>query len=278
ALVSDVEVVDDYPADVLLHAKRQQRWTRGDWQLLPWLLPRVPTRLGRARNPLPPISRWKIFDNLRRSLVAPATVLLLAAAWTVLPGAPLLWTLFAIALSCQPVAHELARLLGGPPLQQPARVFLKGVREDVALAVAQVGVTLTLLVFTGASALRAIGVTLLRMAITKRGLLEWQSAAVASAKARDDAGRGELRRFFRSMAASPVFALVLLAAALFFRPAALPAALPLLALWLAAPAIAGWLSAPVHLASSDLDPEDRAQLSRRARRAWRYFEELVGPA
>jgi len=278
ALVSDVEVVDDYPADVLLHAKRQQRWTRGDWQLLPWLLPRVPTRLGRARNPLPPISRWKIFDNLRRSLVAPATVLLLAAAWTFLPGSPLLWTLFAIALSCQPIAHELARLLGGPPLQQPARVFLKGVREDVALAVAQVGVTLTLLVFTGASALRAIVVTLHRMAISRRRLLEWQSAAAASAKAREVAGRGALRRYFRSMAASPAFALVLLAAVLVFRPAALPAALPLLGLWLAAPAIAGWLSTPVRPASSDLDPEDRAQLSRRARRAWRYFEELVGPA
>jgi len=80
------------------------------------------------------------------------------------------------------------------------------------------------------------------------------------------------------MAASPAFALVLLAAVLVFRPAALPAALPLLGLWLAAPAIAGWLSTPVRPASSDLDPEDRAQLSRRARRAWRYFEELVGPA
>ena len=69
ALVTDVEVVDDYPASVLAHARRQHRWVRGDWQILRWLFPWVPTRSGLKRNRLPLISRWKIFDNLRRSLV-----------------------------------------------------------------------------------------------------------------------------------------------------------------------------------------------------------------
>ncbi len=73
ALVTDVEVVDDYPASVLAHARRQHRWVRGDWQILRWLFPFVPSRAGLARNRLPLISRWKIFDNLRRSLVPPAT-------------------------------------------------------------------------------------------------------------------------------------------------------------------------------------------------------------
>src|SRR2546428_98486 len=86
ALVTDVEVVDDYPSSVLAHARRQHRWVRGDWQILGWLLPWVRTREGLERNPLPFIARWKIFDNLRRSLVPPATLALLAAAWTVLPG------------------------------------------------------------------------------------------------------------------------------------------------------------------------------------------------
>ena len=71
ALVSDIEVVDDYPSSVLAHARRQHRWVRGDWQILLWLFPFVPTRTGFARNRLPLISRWKILDNLRRSLVAP---------------------------------------------------------------------------------------------------------------------------------------------------------------------------------------------------------------
>ena len=78
ALVSDLEVVDDYPSSVLAHARRQHRWVRGDWQILMWLFPFVPTRGGAwERNRLPLISRWKIFDNLRRSLVPPATVALL---------------------------------------------------------------------------------------------------------------------------------------------------------------------------------------------------------
>jgi cyclic beta-1,2-glucan synthetase len=91
ALVTDVEVVDDYPSSVLTHARRQHRWVRGDWQILFWLFPVVPTRQGLERNRLPLISRWKIFDNLRRSLVAPATVAFLALAWTRLPGQPRSW-------------------------------------------------------------------------------------------------------------------------------------------------------------------------------------------
>ena len=89
ALVSDVELVDDYPSSVLTHARRQHRWIRGDWQILLWLFPFVPSRLGLKRNTLPLISRWKILDNLRRSLVAPTLLALLVAGWTVLPGAAL---------------------------------------------------------------------------------------------------------------------------------------------------------------------------------------------
>src|SRR2546428_10680684 len=92
ALISDVELVDDFPSSVLAHARRQHRWVRGDWQILAWLLPFVPTRHGFERNRLPLISRWKILDNLRRSLLPPATVVLLLLGWTVLPGSPAVWT------------------------------------------------------------------------------------------------------------------------------------------------------------------------------------------
>ena len=86
ALVSDVELVDEYPSSVLTHARRQHRWIRGDWQILFWLFPFVPSRRGLKRNTLPLIGRWKILDNLRRSLVAPTLLALLVAGWTVLPG------------------------------------------------------------------------------------------------------------------------------------------------------------------------------------------------
>src|SRR5438094_7845713 len=114
ALVTDVEVVDDYPATVLAHAQRQHRWVRGDWQILFWLFPLVPTREGLERNHLPVISRWKIFDNLRRTLVAPATVALLALAWLVLPGDPLAWTLGVLAAIAFPL-YPLAVQVGAGP-------------------------------------------------------------------------------------------------------------------------------------------------------------------
>ncbi len=89
ALVSDIELLDDYPAHYDTYAKRQHRWTRGDWQIARWLLPRVPNNKGeRVNNTLPLIARWKIFDNLRRSLVAPALLIWLIGAWTFLPGSP----------------------------------------------------------------------------------------------------------------------------------------------------------------------------------------------
>ena len=115
ALVSDVEVVDDYPSSVLAHARRQHRWVRGDWQILLWLFPFVPSRQGLKRNPLPLIRRWKILDNLRRSLVAPTLLALLVAGWTVLPGAHWVWTT-AGAASCSPrsCCRSSRRLLVGP--------------------------------------------------------------------------------------------------------------------------------------------------------------------
>ena len=99
ALVSDIELVDDYPPTVLAHVRRQRRWVRGDWQILLWLFPYVPTAQGMARNQLPFISRWKILDNLRRSLMAPALLAFLLAGWTFLPGRPVVWTAMALGVT-----------------------------------------------------------------------------------------------------------------------------------------------------------------------------------
>src|SRR5213075_2065423 len=107
--------VDDYPSSVLAHAKRQHRWVRGDWQILWWLLPVVPGRTGWRRNTLPLISRWKIFDNLRRSLAAPSLLVWLIAAWTILLGRAWWWTLFALVMVSFPVyAHVTTSLFSHP--------------------------------------------------------------------------------------------------------------------------------------------------------------------
>jgi len=114
ALVTDVEVVDDYPSSVLAHARRQHRWVRGDWQILRWLFPFVPTRSGVQRNRLPLIARWKILDNLRRSVMAPAILAVLLLGWSVLPGSPIVWTAIALAPLAFPLAMRLVLLSRDP--------------------------------------------------------------------------------------------------------------------------------------------------------------------
>jgi cyclic beta-1,2-glucan synthetase len=274
ALVTDIELVDDYPASVLAHARRQHRWVRGDWQILWWLFPIVPTRSGLRRNRLPLISRFKILDNLRRSLMAPATVVLLLLSWTTLPGSPVVWTaavLAALAFNLYPLA---LKTLGGPPPQQPWSVFLRLAARDAKTAVAQAGLQLTFLASEAWERVHAIAVTLVRLVATRRRLLEWETAGASTAPGSHRSGAAA---FVMDMIASPLIALAALLAVLLTRPAASAVALPVLVLWAVAPFVAHALSQPVARQRGALDASDRAFLEGVARDTWRYFETLMGP-
>ncbi|MBI4265245.1 MAG: hypothetical protein HY657_12785 [Acidobacteria bacterium] len=277
ALVSDVELVDEYPSSVLSHARRQHRWIRGDWQILWWLFPFVPSRYGLRRNTLPIIGRWKIVDNLRRSLVAPMLLALFVAGWTVLPGSPWFWNLTVIGVAASQLLPVLARLLVGPGRAQSIPVFLRNVRRDAATALAQIFLSMAFLAFHAVDTAHAIGVTLVRVGITRRRLLEWETAATAAAKAAGVAGQG-VRRFVTEMAASPVIAVVAAVAVLPRRADAFLAAAPFLVLWIVAPVIAYWLSVPVGARVRPLSDRERALLRRTARKTWRYFEVFVTEA
>jgi cyclic beta-1,2-glucan synthetase len=278
ALVTDVEVVDDYPASVLAHARRQHRWARGDWQILFWLFPVVPTRRGLERNTLPLISRWKIFDNLRRTLVAPGTLLALIAGWLVLPGQPWVWTGAIVGSLAFPIYPPVLRMLGGRDPQQPLRVFLRILWEDLRAAAAQVLLHLTFLAYHAWEMVHAIALTLMRLAFTQRRLLEWETAASAAARAAGLNFRSDVLLFIGEMAASPLIAVVVLVLIGSARPFALPAAALVLALWMGAPVVAAWLSRPVPPARQRLGDEDRLLLRIVARKTWRYFEAFMGAA
>ena len=257
ALVTDVEVVDDYPASVLVHARRRHRWVRGDWQILRWLFPWVPSRSGLARNRLPLISRWKIFDNLRRSLVAPATVAFLLLAWALLPGRPAVWTAAILAGLAFPLYPLLLGTALRPRAQQPWRVFLRAAWEDGKTALAQVSLQLTFLASQAYESAHAIVLTLVRLGATQRRMLEWETAAASAARAAGPARRTGVRLFLVEMIASPVIALASLLLLAALRPGALVTALPILALWAAAPFVAHALSRPVVRPSVELGEEDR---------------------
>jgi cyclic beta-1,2-glucan synthetase len=276
ALVSDVEVVDDYPSSVLAHARRQHRWVRGDWQILLWLFSWVPTRRGLARNRIPLIGRFKILDNLRRSLLAPALLVLLAAGWTVLPGSAFVWTGAVVAVLALPGFIELWRLVSGPRARPRVwAVFLRESWADAKTALARSFVNLVLLPYHAWGMLHAIVLTLVRLFITQRRLLEWETAAAASARAAGLAIERGSRLFLAEMAASPITATLLLPIVTMRREEALPAALPVLLLWVSAPFLAHDLSRPPAPAPRALRARDRVALRRAARKTWRYFDAFL---
>jgi cyclic beta-1,2-glucan synthetase len=275
ALVSDIELVDEYPSSVLAHARRQHRWIRGDWQILLWLFPFVPARRGLKRNSFPLISRWKILDNLRRSLVAPMLLALLVAGWIALPGVHWFWTATVLAVMAAQLLPLVAKMIVGPGKAQSFPVFWRNVRSDTATALAQVALGLTFLAYHAWDTAHAIVVTLVRLTITRRRLLEWETAAAAAARAAGIVGGRALLRFVADMVASPIIALVVALVVSFVRPEALFSALPVVVLWTIAPVVGYWLSRPVGPRERPLGQRERERLRRTARKTWRYFETFV---
>src|SRR5262249_6445361 len=173
-LVTDVSLFEDFPSNYLLAAVRQHRWARGDWQLLPWIF-------GRSASHIPVIGRWKMLDNLRRTLLPPAVLLLLGACWVLPIASPGPWTIFVVATlvltALVPVMHEVVPRRRGIS----KRSHVRGILDDTTVAVTQVALTLTLLAHQAWLMTDAIGRTLVRL-VTRRHLLEWVTAAQAKAR------------------------------------------------------------------------------------------------
>ena len=258
ALASDIVLFEEYPQGYATQARRLHRWVRGDWQLVPWLRPRVPTRGGeRIPNRLRLIDRWKIVDNLRRSLTSVGLVALLVSAWTWLPGSPWVWTLAALAA-----------------LLVPFLPALTGAGPGRAAGLARYLLALAFLAHQAALVLDAVVRVLVRMTLTRRHLLEWTSAEHTAFRLGMRSSRAVL---WREMYLSPVLALAGTALVWWVRPAALPVGAGLLGLWLFAPEIARWLGQPPRARGEVLRAKDRRRLRRIARRTWLFFETFVGP-
>ncbi|HKR60784.1 MAG TPA: glucoamylase family protein [Pyrinomonadaceae bacterium] len=273
ALVTDIELLDDYPAHYDTYAKRQHRWTRGDWQIASWLFPRVPAANGaKVPNRLPLISRWKIFDNLRRSLVAPSLFLWLLAAWLFFSDSILFWSLFAILVIAFPVYLHVTTSLLIHPRGIPWTSHFWSVWGDIRTNTAQVALTLVLLPHQAFLMADAIVRTLYRKLISRRHLLQWVTAAQAERNARHD-----FSEFLWFMLPAEVLALVATILVLLIRPAAIPVMAPFLIAWASSPVVAFLVSRPTRRARRLLTPEDLQFARLVARRTWRFFETFVGP-
>ena len=190
-LVTDIDFVDDYPGSYLAHSARQHRWVRGDWQIARWLWRTVPDAARRSvPNTLPVISRWKILDNLRRSLIPPALVLLLAAGWTVLPGSPAMWTTLVVLVLAFPAYIQLARSIGSHVPGVPFREHLQAEGDSILTSLRQAVFSTVILAHQSIVMLDAIGRALVRMLVTRRGLLEWVTADRAEKRQPNRMGSG----------------------------------------------------------------------------------------
>jgi len=279
-LLSDVELFEDYPARYSADVSRRYRWIRGDWQLAAWLRRYVPCGCApgephRLPNPLSGLAQWKLFDNLRRSLIPAALLLLLLAGWMLLP-APALWTAAVLGiLALSPICAALLDLLRKPEEVLP-RQHLAAVADGLLRHLRQVVFELACLPHTAYYSLGAILRTLWRMLATRRPMLEWNPSSEVE---RELAGRdrSSLAASWRSMWIGPVIALGSLAQLTLAVPEALPVALPLLLLWLSSPAIAWWVSRPMLSRTAALSLAQTLFLHRAARRTWAFFERFVGP-
>ncbi len=271
-LCTDVEVIDDYPSHYLAWVARLHRWVRGDWQLLPWLGRKMPVRHGdHVPNTLPAIARWKIFDNLRRSLLPPSLVLLLAAGWIALPGGPSLWTGGAFLVLFFPTYVQWGQTFTNRARGVRLRDHLRMERENLAESLHQVLLRSAFLAHQSTVMLDAIGRTLFRLRMGQR-LLEWETAADAAERLKVDR-----KEVFLRMWTAPVVAGILGLAVLFIQPEHMLWALPIIIMWAISPDLAYETGLPRADPRRDIEPRDRREFRRTARLTWRFFEVVVGP-
>ena len=268
-LASDVEVVEDFPSRYDVAAKRQHRWTRGDWQLLPWIMGPLT-----GRETVPPVGRGKMLDNLRRSLLAPAMLAAIGVSWLLpMPEALVAVMLVLCGFVIPAVLPTLLSLFPQRAGVQ-LRSHMQSLAVDLQMATFQ---SLFSIVFLADQAWRSVDAiirTLSRLFVTRRHLLEWTTAA-------QTAGRPQpgLYGFYRQMAGGTLLGLAMSAGACIIAPASWPAILPVALIWLAAPALAmsvsGSPNSKPHLAVRQQDANDLRLV---ARRTWRFFETFVTAA
>ena len=271
-LLSDVQLYEDYPSRYSADVSRRHRWIRGDWQIARWLLPGIPGPDGRRqKNPLSMLSRWKIFDNLRRSLTAAALTLLLLLGWTVLPAAGF-WTLAVIGIILIPSLISSALDVLQKPIEVTLRQHLVAALRSAGRHVVQAGFSLVCLPYEAFFSLDAVTRTAGRILITHKRLLQWSLAGGS-----DRTRRPGLVNSCRTMWIGPMVAAAAAVTLALSKPAALAVAGPILGLWLASPGIAWWISRPLARREARLTANQILFLRKLSRKTWAFFETFVGP-
>lgn len=261
-LIGDVELTDSYPYKVTSYFARLHRWIRGDWQAAPWILDEVPSSEGEERNPLSSITRWKLFDNLRRSV---SPILTFAA---LLLGMLFSGPIFAVSAGIAVLCAASNLLLSGAELAFRRGAGLRTRYHSTIVAgfggvVLQTLIQLLLLPYQAWICASAIGTALYRMLISKRNLLAWVTADAA-----EQGAKGSPAAFFRAMAPALILGLF----ALLFS--AIPAGSAAGFAWAVSPAVS-WAISRKERPRRRMKEADRAFLLHEAALIWRYFSDFM---
>jgi cyclic beta-1,2-glucan synthetase len=271
-LATDVEVYEEYPSRYEEDVRRRYRWIRGDWQLWRWILPAVPGPDGRRiRNPLTLLGRWKLFDNLRRSLVPAALVGLFLLAWGALSPASG-WTLAAVGVLLLPAFMASAPGVVRKPREVRLSRHLRATAGSLVRQLVQSLLALACLPYEALFSLDAALRTTGRLVFSRRRLLEWTPSGD-----RAQIASGRLLAAWTRMWVAPALAVATAIYLSVARPSSVPAAAPILLLWFAAPAITWRISCPLTRRTARLTAAQRRFLGRVARSTWGFFDAYVGP-
>ncbi|HEX5226185.1 MAG TPA: glucoamylase family protein [Bryobacteraceae bacterium] len=255
-----VELVEDYPATYGAFSKRKHRWVRGDWQLLPWLFPHPPEAQGRARtNPLSALSRWKIVDNLRRSLLEISLLILLVAGWLA-TNHQVRWTIAVLLLLQIPAYVDMLLNIVRAPERRFWKAFGKLLGERFVQSHRDTLLNVVFIPHQACLMADAIVRTLWRRYVSHSNLLEWESMA------QSELGGTRFGLFDVYLYASSLIWLPFL-----FLAGPIPILVALVcALWVTTPLVVGWLNEPLPQPDA-VAAKDRDFLRETALRTWRYF-------
>ena len=271
-LLSDILLFEEYPESYSTDVNRRSRWIRGDWQLIPWLLPFLPKLNGTSRkNPLSLLSWWKILDNLRRSLIPFALTLLLLSGWIILSSS-WFWTLVVIGIILIPSLLISVVYIFQKPEEVHLRQHLKAAGQSAARKLYQAVFVLISLPYEAFYSMDALLRTCWRLIISKKRLLEWNSAAMD-----EHQNRFKLIESFRTMWISPFIAILSATCLLILFPKTLVMVWPIIGLWFVFPVIAWWIGRPLVPRAAKLTDKQYRFLRELSYKTWSFFKTFVGP-
>jgi cellobiose phosphorylase len=261
-LVSDIELIDGYPAKYNSFMMRLHRWTRGDWQLLKWIF---------GRSPLSVLSKWKMFDNLRRSLIYPAMVIIIILSLSALKNSSIAWILITVLALCSPVLSYFVQLI----FAGDYRIYISKRSVTIFTGFKSLFMQLFLILafapYQAYLMLNAIIKTLARVLVTKKNMLEWVTAADMELALKSD-----LMSYYRRMWFSPVFGTAILLLCAYSRTDYIWWSIVTFVLWLLSPWIAYYISKPYDGSGKVLSGDNLHELRLLARKTWCYFDEYAG--